>query len=141
MEYYGSTNEVLLGDTVIMRERMVLDNTPRTGSGQLHPQPRVKLSRTARHLSPYHVYATVLILGPRTKELQTHLQKQSLATSQMQTNRPDDLLWACSQTDTQGGVLRIAGKEVEDVKAWLRGALRSGGVKELVGEGLWPRII
>ncbi|KAI9632025.1 UreD urease accessory protein-domain-containing protein [Dioszegia hungarica] len=133
MEYYASTNEVLVGDTAVMRERMVLDNDTETTS--------VGLSRTAKHLSPYHVYATVLILGPHTASLRTHLQRLSLATSQMQVSRPSELLWAYSPTDEQGGVLRMAGKEVEEIKGWLREAMAGGGMKELVGDGLWPRVI
>lgn len=136
MEFYASTNEVFVGEeAVVMRERMVLDNT------SSRPKAQNTLSRTAKHLAPYHVYATILILGPHTAPLRAHLQSLSLAASQMQISRPSGILWAFSQTDEQGGVLRLAGKEVEDVKGWLREAMEVGGVKELVGDGLWPRII
>jgi len=38
-------------------------------------------------------------------------------------------------------VVRIAAKSVEEARDWLRGVLLAGGIKELVGEGVWPRII
>lgn len=138
MDHYGSSNEVFLGEELIMRERMVLDN-PDTSYTPNRSASRP--SKTARQLAPYHVYATVLILGPQTATLQAYLHQRSLATSQMQINRPQDLLWAYSQTHEQGGVLRVAGKEVEGVKSWLRSVLDEGGIRALVGDGLWPRLI
>lgn len=130
MGLYGSTNEVFVGDTLIMRERMVLD----TDGG-------ADCSRIGHRLAPYHVYATVLILGPHTTALQAHLQQLSQETSQMQVTRPAAVLWAYSQTDVQGGILRLAGKEVEEIMGWLRAALDKGGIRETVGDGLWPRLI
>jgi urease accessory protein len=136
MARYASTNEVLVGSKTIMRERMILDNSTPSG---IHNNG---LSSTARHLAPYNVYATVLIIGPHFTPLLQHLHKLVDGVSQFQLQRPQALTWAFSPVEGgKGGVLRLAGVEVEDVKIWLRKVLGEGGVRELVGDGLWPRVI
>ncbi|WOO77392.1 Urease accessory protein D [Vanrija pseudolonga] len=136
MAYYSSTNEIVVGDEVIARERMVLDNrahdTGDVGSG---------LSPAAVRLAPYHVYATVLLEGPHFAQLRAHMDKVVDGTSQFQLPRPPGLLWSYSSLSDTGGIIRVAGLEVEDVRDWLRAALTAGGVNELVGQGLWPRCI
>lgn len=157
MGYYGSTNEVLIGDELIMRERLVLDNEDSTASpSSLAPKSadgasvdcdpeqstkRSTLTKIARQLAPYHVYGTVLILGPAFVSLVEYLKALTDHTSQMQIHTPPSLLWSYSATDPQGGVLRIAAVEVEDAKRWLREVMTYGSVQHVVGEGLWPRII
>ncbi|KAL1412877.1 hypothetical protein Q8F55_000626 [Vanrija albida] len=136
MAYYSSTNEVVLAGEVVARERMVLDNrahdTGDTGAG---------LSPAAVRLAPYHVYATVLIEGPHLAPLRAHLDKVVDGTSQFQLPRPPGLLWSYSPLSDTGGILRVAGLEVEDVRDWLRAAFTAGGVHDLVGPALWPRCI
>ncbi|EIW73703.1 hypothetical protein TREMEDRAFT_67508 [Tremella mesenterica DSM 1558] len=137
MESYASTNEVYLGDRLVMRERMVLNNPPESlksfqGDG---------MSDVARRLAPYNVYATILILGPHFESLLTHLAKLVHATRQFQAQKPEKVLWSFNLVESGAGVLRVAGEEVEDVRGWLRTVLGDGGVKELVGDGLWGRII
>jgi urease accessory protein len=139
MARYASTNEVLMGDKTIMRERMILDNS-------LLPTPSGStsngLSSIARHLAPYNVYATVLIIGPKFERLLEYLRKMVDGVSQFQLQRPQKLTWAFSPVESgKGGVVRLAGVEVEDVKDWLRLVMDKGGVRDLVGDGLWPRVI
>jgi urease accessory protein len=122
MGHYGSTNEVWIGDELVMRERQVLEGA-------------------ARQLAPYHVYGTLLILGPAFAPLLEYLAALTDHTAQMQIHSPPTLLWAYSRTDEQGGVLRIAAEEVEDAKRWLREVMTFAGVDGVVGEGLWPRVI
>ena len=135
MARYASTNEVMLGDKTIMRERMILDNS-------LLPGKSSDLSSIARHLAPYNVYATVLIIGPKFESLLEYLRVMVDGVQQFQLQRPQKLTWAFSPVEGgKGGVVRVAGVEVEDVKIWLRAVLGNGGVRELVGDGLWPRVI
>lgn len=136
MARYASTNEVLIGDKTIMRERMILDNST------LPPSTNNALSPIARHLAPYNVYATVLIIGPHFTNLLEYLKKMVDGVQQFQLPRPQSLTWAFSPVEGgKGGVVRLAGVEVEDVKIWLRQVLGEGGVRGLVGDGLWPRVI
>jgi len=93
-------------------------------------------------MGPYNVYANILILGPHLARLLKHLDELANRTRQFQVQRPPEVIWAFSPVeDGRGGVLRVAGVEVEDVRKWIRGTMEDCGVKELVGEGLWPRII
>jgi len=136
MARYASTNEVMIGDKTIMRERMILDNSLLPTNKSSH------LSSIARHLAPYNVYATVLIIGPKFQPLLEYLRGMVDGVQQFQLQRPQKLTWAFSPVEGgKGGVVRIAGVEVEDVKIWLKAVLGNGGVKEIVGDGLWPRVI
>jgi urease accessory protein len=142
MGYYASVNEVALEgrSQVVARERMVLDNL---GLGHDTREQGSVLSPVARRLAPYHVYATALLYGPQLAPLRTLLTALSDRTSQFQVPCPPGLLWSYSQlgTDDQGGILRVAGTEVEDVRVWLREVMDVGGVRALVGDALWPRCI
>jgi len=171
MESYESLNEVLVGKRRIMRERMILRDdlaaSPSTpphngpngtaGTAGSTPQERTtgatgitdartnaSMSGIARKLAPYHVYATVLMYGPHVAKLLDHLREVSDKSSQFQLHRPPSLAWSFSDLcgeGGKGGVMRIAAKSVEEARDWLRAVLLAGGIKELVGEGVWPRII
>ena len=84
---------------------------------------------------------TIIIVGPHLAGLIRCLEEMCDQTRQYQASRPNDLLWSFSIVCEGGGVLRVAGKEIEEVRKWLRGTFLTGGVAELVGDGLWPRII
>ncbi|EAL21290.1 hypothetical protein CNBD3440 [Cryptococcus deneoformans B-3501A] len=137
MDSYGSTNEIWVGDERIMRERMVLDNShfALNAGGSLSP--------IANQLSPYNVYATILILGPHFTTLFSYLAYLSDHSRQFQLKEPPGLAWSFSEIDgkLQAGVVRIAACEVEDARKWLREVMTAGGVAALVGEGMWPRCI
>ncbi|WVR06339.1 hypothetical protein IAU60_003370 [Kwoniella sp. DSM 27419] len=146
MESYGSTNEVFVGDRLIMRERMVLDNflsTPNHARPNATAPATDSLTRVAKHLAPYNIYATILFLGPAFSPLLKHLQSWSDKTRQFQLKDTPGLVWSFSEVDpvTGGGVVRVAAEEVESARLWIRAMLDAGQVSQLVGEGLWPRII
>lgn len=137
MDSYGSTNEVWVGEERIMRERMVLDNS------HFGLKAGDSLSPVANQLSPYNVYATVLILGPHFATLFSYLTYLSDHTRQFQLKKPPGLTWSFSEIDDklQAGVVRIAACEVEDARKWLREVMTAGGIAALIGEGMWPRCI
>ncbi|CAD6568515.1 MAG: hypothetical protein TREMPRED_004601 [Tremellales sp. Tagirdzhanova-0007] len=127
MESYNSLNEIYLSDRQIMRDRLLLDAT---------------ISPVAPRMRPFNVYATILIFGPTFASLLKHLKELGDRTSQFQAHRPPEMVWAFSPVEAeQGGVVRVAGVEVEDVRKWIRKTLQSGGIENLVGQGLWPRLI
>ena len=128
MDNYISTNEAFLGHRLVMREKLVLEASSE--------------SSTAARLAPYHVYATILILGPHLLPLLRHLTALCDKTRQYKISSPPGVLWSFSPLEGgDGGVLRVAAEEVEEARGWIKAALEAGGIKELVGEGLWPRII
>ncbi len=127
MESYNSLNEILLDDHLIVRDRMLLD---------------ASLSHGAIRMRPYNIYATILIYGPHFASLLKYLEELCNATRQFQIHRPPELVWSFSPVeDGSGGVVRVAGVEVEEVRKWIRVKMENGGVKDLVGESLWPRLI
>ncbi|WWC96106.1 hypothetical protein V866_002973 [Kwoniella sp. B9012] len=137
MDYYDSTNEVYMGDELLMRERMVLDNQHSiTTMGNSE-------SRMAKSLAPYHVYSTILYIGPKFEKLAEYLKFKSNNTRQYQLKSPQELIWSYSETDQKymSGVIRIASVEIEQTRIWLREILESAGIKDLVGEGIWPRCL
>lgn len=139
VDRYDSVNEILVGKSLIMRERMNLVNH---SSSDLAAD--ASLRPVAKRLAPYAVYATVLLYGPHLASLLEYLRKLCDTTTQFQLKEVPGLVWSYSDTsgaDGLGGVLRIAGREVEETRVWLRRVFERGGVKELVGEGLWPRMI
>ncbi|KAL7423160.1 hypothetical protein Q5752_002460 [Cryptotrichosporon argae] len=149
-EHYASTNEILVGDELVMRERMVLDASPpalplpsaSTSSATLTSTSAAPpLSALAHRLAPYNVYATLLVLGPQLAPLLAHLAALADGTSQFQRPRPPALVWSFSPLALGAGVVRVAAVEVEDARTWIRRTLEGGGVNELVGDGLWPRCI
>ncbi|ORY28465.1 UreD urease accessory protein-domain-containing protein [Naematelia encephala] len=148
MARYSSTNEIFLGSTktnnstksnesllgekrLIMRERTLLEQNNR------HPKADI-----AHKLAPYHVYANILIIGPHVFPLLKYLTDLCAMTSQFQAARPQKVIWSFSPVeDGKGGVVRVAADEVEDARAWIREVFDKGGVRDLVGDGLWGRII
>ena len=127
MESYNSVNEIYLSERQIMRDRMLLDTT---------------ISPLAPRMRPFNVYATILIYGPTFASLLKHLEELGDMTRQFQVHRPPEMVWSFSPVEAErGGLVRVAGVEVEDVRKWIRKTLQSGGVEHLVGQGLWPRLI
>ena len=139
MESYTSTNEIMLDEKLVMRDKMHLVNPAESVSSTAQG-----LSPMALQLAPYHVYATVLIYGPHLVPLLNYLRKVTDETTQFQLRTPPGLTWSYSDIpcdDRLGGILRLASESVQDVRTWLRGAFENGGIKDLVGDGLWPRVI
>lgn len=147
MDSYISTIEVLLSGKMIMRERMVLSNPPDTVSSTAstpRQQTSPVLTTMAKQLAPYNVYATVLIHGPHMVKLLTVLDEMCEQTQQFQIKEPLSLVWSYSEISTQGGrggIVRLAALEVEECRNWMRDVFGRGGIPELVGEGVWPRVI
>lgn len=127
MDLYASTNDVYLGSSLLMRDRLILEAPAR------------------EKLAPYHNYTTLLIAGPLLQPLLAHLAALTDRRDQavFQQAKPMDLVWSFSPipSKTQAGVLRVAGISIEGVRDWIRLQLVSGGLQELVGDALWPRVI
>ncbi|WVW84671.1 hypothetical protein I302_106705 [Kwoniella bestiolae CBS 10118] len=140
MDQYDSINEIIVGEELVMRERMVLDNPNVDGTSTPNAEG---LSNIAKSLAPYHVYSTILFLGPKFTNLTGLLKSKSARTRQYQLKSPEGLIWSFSEVDTgyNAGVVRIASVEIEQTRGWLRDVLEGAGVREMVGEGVWPRCL
>lgn len=127
---YYSVNEVLMDGKRIARDVMLLDDQEADARPLL---PR----KLADRMEPYSCYATLLLLGPLVQDVIADLRFQYERITVFKQGARDDLLWSMSSMAGGGAVVRVAGKETEDVKKWLRSAL--GGIENLVGSDVYRR--
>ncbi|WWC70764.1 uncharacterized protein I206_104715 [Kwoniella pini CBS 10737] len=139
MDFYNSINEIFLGNKIIMREKMLLDNS----NSNSKIKQEEGLSKIANSLKPYNVYGTVLFTGPHLIKLMNLLKVRSDEFRQFQIKQPQDLIWSFSEINSEfgAGIIRVAAKEIESARDWLRETFTQGGVGDLVGEAIWPRCI
>jgi urease accessory protein len=145
---YYSANEVFVGGVRTARDVVLLDGAPNGGDGgdgggdgdvnrrgQL-PLPRRTL---ADRMRPYACYATLLLYGPLVQGVVQELEERLQKISVFRVREPLDVLWSMSGVhgDAGGRVVRVAGKETEDVKMWLCGALR--GLADVIGNEVYSK--
>lgn len=124
-----SVNEVFVEGERVVRDAMLLEEGT---------DVRPLLPRTlAERLAPYSCYATVLLHGPLVQDVIADLRSQYEHITVFKRSGPDDLIWSMSPIAAGGAVVRVAGKETEDVKQWLKSGLR--GVEKLVGPDVYRR--
>ncbi|TRM66433.1 UreD urease accessory protein-domain-containing protein [Schizophyllum amplum] len=127
---YYSVNEIFVEGRRVARDAMLLEETPE--------DPRVPARTLAQRLAPYSCYAMLLLFGPATREVVQDLQEQYAKIAVFKTAAPEDLLWSLSSIDGgNGAVVRVAGKETEAVKIWLKDALRK--LETVVGPDVYQR--
>lgn len=111
----------------------------------------------APSLEPYAIFGTVLLAGPLLQPLVDHLL--GLQAAEPRINRalrgPPAFMWSLSVVEPRvegmagaagaskdkTAVLRVCGKDSEEVKEWLRATLGGSdrGMGALVGEEMWER--
>jgi len=128
---YYSINEVYVDSTRIARDALLLDGEP------ANPDPLPRRSLKDR-LAPYSCYATIMLYGPLTEGIVCELDAEYEKISVYKLHTTLDLIWSLSPiSGNSGRMVRVAGKETEDVKAWLRSALR--GVESIVGIDMYRK--
>lgn len=143
---YYSVNEVFVDGTRSARDVVLLEGTdtgvvascPAAARGaQLLPQRTL-----ADRMGPYACYATLLLYGPRLQGVVRTLEDRMRAATVFQVKEPLDVLWSLSpvrgEAGEDGRIVRVAGKETEDVKMWLSDALR--GLVEVIGGEVYSKI-
>jgi urease accessory protein len=135
---YESLNQVVVDGKTLMREKLVLDNDEDVTTG---------VPSLAKRMSPYHVYATLLIYGESMVPLLQMFAQHALETVQHQVSTPADMVWSFSYIRSGGkgetgraGVVKAAAKDVEGLRIWLREMLELGGVEEMIGQAMWSRV-
>ncbi|KIK82297.1 hypothetical protein PAXRUDRAFT_832293 [Paxillus rubicundulus Ve08.2h10] len=125
---YYSVNEVFLDGRRITRDIMLLEDF----SLQSQPPGSIQLHRTLKErLRPYSCYAMLVLCGPLAQEVAAQLSREYQSISIFKTS-PARLVWALSPIEEgKTYVVRVAGIEIEDVKSWLRDALR--GFENIIG--------
>ncbi|KAJ4485989.1 UreD urease accessory protein-domain-containing protein [Lentinula aciculospora] len=118
---YYSVNEVMIAGRRVAKDVMLLENNEIDSDSRLNRSLKEKLS-------PYSCYATLILRGPMVEETITQITTRYEGISVMQRRAPEDLLWSLSPigSDKEHGVIiRVAGKETEIVKNWLKESLMS----------------
>jgi urease accessory protein len=140
---YYSVNEVFVDGTRSARDVVLLEGAdtashPAAARGA-QPLPRRPL---ADRMGPYACYATLLLYGPRLQGVVQVLEDRMRAATVFQVKEPLDVLWSLSpvrgEAGDDGRIVRVAGKETEDVKKWLSDALR--GLVEVIGGEVYSKI-
>lgn len=127
---YYSVNEIVVDGKRIAKDVMLLENEETTG-----PLP---VRTLANKLDPYACYATLLLYGPQVQGVISALTDEYGRISVFKTKEPAGLLWSLSSFGDGGAVVRVAGKETEDVRRWMGAAL--GGLDVVVGKEIFRRI-
>ena len=142
---YYSANEVFVGGVRTARDVVLLDGSPPDGGGDgdgdVDRRGKLLLPRRtlADRMRPYACYATLLLYGPLVQEVVRELEERMQKISVFRVREPLEVLWSMSGVHADGGgrVVRVAGKETEDVKKWLCGALR--GVVDVIGDEVYSK--
>lgn len=124
---YYSVNEVWLNTRRIVRDALALHEEDTDISHRRALRDR---------MGGYHCYAMLIISGDKVKSLLDRFTGLYRRISVYQQNNPDFLIWSLSMIDS-GCVVRVAGKETELVKNWLREQL--GGLEDIVGSDVYSK--
>ena len=135
---YYSVNEVFVEDGGVRSARdVVLLEGADTASTPMLPRRTL-----ADRMAPYACYATLLLYGPRVQAIVRELEDRMRAVTVFQVREAMDVLWSLSpvrgEAGNEGRIVRVAGKETEDVKKWLKDALR--GLVNVIGEEVYSKI-
>ncbi|KAH9044781.1 UreD-domain-containing protein [Lactarius pseudohatsudake] len=134
---YYSVNEVFVEGTRSARDVVVLE-----GTDAKPPAPALPRRTLADRMGPYACYATLFLYGPRVQGVVRELEERMRAATVFQVREPLDVLWSLSpvrgDAGNDGRIVRVAGKETEDVKKWLSDALR--GLVDVIGGEVYSKI-
>ncbi|KAI9462436.1 UreD-domain-containing protein [Lactarius psammicola] len=143
---YYSINEVFVEGARSARDVVLLEGTDTDTSLKSSPPSAARgvLPRRtlADRMGPYACYATLLLYGPRLQGVVRELEDRMRVATVFQVREPLDVLWSLSpvrgEAGNEGRVVRVAGKETEDVKKWLSDALR--GLVDVIGGEVYSKI-
>jgi urease accessory protein len=129
-ERYYSRNEIWIGDVRVARDAMLLEQGPES--------PSLPTRTLKDRLSPYACYAALFLLGPLVQPIIRSLQNVYSKISQHQRSEPDNLIWSLSPlTEGDGVCVRVAGKETELVREWLKVHLQ--GLQSVIGGDVYDK--
>ncbi|KAK1228608.1 hypothetical protein PQX77_008202 [Marasmius sp. AFHP31] len=135
---YYSLNEIFIDGARFAKDALLLEEHGHPGNGGGGSTPRKPL---AERLAPYSCYANVILYGPQVSGVVGELTSAYEKISIMKLTSPPELLWSLSpivgRDGAQGMIVRVAGKETELVKDWLKKSL--GGLAQVVGPDVYRR--
>ena len=142
---YYSVSEVFVDGVRTARDVVLLESEDPGGA----PSEESESSRAllllprrslADRMGPYACYATLLLYGPLVQGVVRSLEERMQKTVVFRVKEPLDVLWSLSAVhgESDGRVVRVAGKETEEVKRWLCDALR--GLVDVIGAEAYSKI-
>lgn len=130
-----SVNEVFVDGIRIARDATLLEGDNTASNSDVPPLPRRAL---ADRLAPYACYATVILYGTLVEGIAKELDERYKKISIFRQREPPGLIWSLSPVrGEEGRIVRVAGKETEDVKLWLKEALRP--LEQVIGPDVFRR--
>ncbi|KAI0307927.1 UreD urease accessory protein-domain-containing protein [Multifurca ochricompacta] len=136
---YYSVNEVFVSSVRSARDVVLLEAMGTESASDVCGEflPRRTL---ADRMGPYSCYATLLLYGPLVQGVIRELEDRVQKITVFQVREPLDVLWSLSPVSgqTNGRIVRVAGKETEEVKKWLSDALR-GGLVSVIGDEVYSK--
>ena len=130
---YFSVNEVFVDGKRVARDAMLLEEEEGE-EGEADAARSGALPRRALgdRLAPYSCYATLILCGPAVADVVRVLDDRYREISVYKHRSAPELLWSLSAAAGDGGrIVRVAGRETEDVRTWLRESL--SGLEGLLG--------
>ncbi|KAJ7654950.1 UreD urease accessory protein-domain-containing protein [Mycena polygramma] len=121
---YYSVNEIVVDGKRVAKDVMLLENADETPGS-------LPVRTLASKLAPYGCYATLLLYGPQVQGAISALTEEYGRISVFKAGGPAGLLWSLSTFGNGGAVVRIAGKETEEVRRWIGRAVE--GMAMVVG--------
>ncbi|KAH9944121.1 UreD-domain-containing protein [Epithele typhae] len=129
---YYSLNEVWVDGKRIAKDALLLEDRDST-------HKPFALRSLAESLAPYSCYATIIIYGALVEDTIAHLTAAYEVITVFKQASPSSLLWSLSPIcEGKGCVVRVAATETEDVKNWLKAALRD--LERVLGVDVYRRI-
>jgi len=144
---YYIANEVFVEGVRTARDVVLLDGDGASaggasgaGGGARGGVPVLPRRALADRMGPYACYATLLLCGPLVQGVVRELEARIEEISVFRVREAPDVLWSLSAVhgDASGRVVRVAGKETEDVKRWLCEAL--SGLVDVIGDEVYSKI-
>ncbi|KAJ7225641.1 UreD urease accessory protein-domain-containing protein [Mycena pura] len=114
---YYSVNEIMVEGKRVAKDVMLLENEDAA-------QATLPVRTLADRLAPYSCYATLFLYGPQVQGVIGALKEVYGQISVLKSREPAELLWSLSALSDSGAVVRVAGKETEEVRRWLGEMLR-----------------
>ncbi|KAF5374822.1 hypothetical protein D9758_000401 [Tetrapyrgos nigripes] len=129
---YSSCSEIIVEGTTIAKDVILLE----ADEPGVDPFPRRTL---AERMHPYSCYATVLLCGTAVRAAIEHIKNDYEKITVMKSSAPANFLWSFSliRPDGDGAIVRVAGKDTETVKEWLKAALSC--LEEVIGIDVYRR--
>ena len=130
---YYSVNDVWANGRRVAKDVMLLEQEKEGDARNSRWKGALPVRTLADRLAPYSCYATVILYGPTIRETLRDVSQRCERISVFKQASPPPLLWSFSWIgpNREGGVIRVAGKDTEDVRNSLKELLHT--IEPVVG--------